>query len=81
MFRLIMECHAGGLTPHEWCMQNNIRPGSLYNWGKHFRKNECTEIPKAVRGQAHCRQEVVKLGLISPDSGGSKAESSLSVLR
>ena len=25
-FRLIMECRVGGITDHEWCMQNNIRP-------------------------------------------------------
>ena len=25
-FRLIMECRVSGITDHEWCMQNNIRP-------------------------------------------------------
>lgn len=29
-FRLIMECRASGLTDHEWCMQNGIRPGTFY---------------------------------------------------
>ena len=33
-FRLIMECRASGLTDHEWCMQNGIRPGTFYNWVK-----------------------------------------------
>ena len=44
-----------------WCLQNNIRPGTFYNWVKRLRKNGCTEIPKAVRGQAHCRQELSRL--------------------
>ena len=60
-FRLIMECRVSGFTDHEWCMQNNIRPGTFYNWVKRLRKNRCTEIPKAVRGQAHGRQELSRL--------------------
>ena len=60
-FRLIMECRVSGFTDHEWCMQNNIRPGTFYSWVKRLRKNGCTEIPKAVRGQAHCRQELSRL--------------------
>lgn len=33
-FRLIMEDRISGLTEHEWCMQNGIRPGTFYNWVK-----------------------------------------------
>lgn len=33
-FRLIMECRASGLTDHEWCLRNDINPGTFYNWVK-----------------------------------------------
>ena len=45
-FRLIMECRASGLTDHEWCLQNDIKPGTFYNWVKCLRQRGCTEIPE-----------------------------------
>lgn len=69
-FRLIMECRASGLTDHEWCMQNGIRPGTFYNWVKRLRKNGCTDIPKSARGDAHGRQEVVRIELTPPEPDG-----------
>ena len=46
-FRLIMECRASGLTDHEWCLQNDIKPGTFYNWVKRLRQKGCREIPDA----------------------------------
>ena len=69
-FRLIMECRASGLTDHEWCMQNGIRPGTFYNWVKRLRKNGCTDIPKSAGGHAHGRQEVVRIELAPPEPNG-----------
>ena len=43
-FRLIMEDRTSGLTDHEWCMQNGIRPGTFYNCVKRLRKNGCIDI-------------------------------------
>ena len=45
-YRLIMECRASGLTDHEWCLQNDIKPGTFYNWVKRLRQKGCTEIPE-----------------------------------
>lgn len=47
-FRLIMECRADGLTDHERCLQNDIKPGTFCNWVKHPRQKGCTENPDAL---------------------------------
>ena len=62
-YRLIMECRASGLTDHEWCLQNDIKPGTFYNWVKRLRQKGCTEIPEAMRGHAPHKQEIVKIEL------------------
>jgi len=65
-FRLIMECRASGLTDHEWCLQNDIKPGTFYNWVKRLRQKGCTEIPDALKGHMTHRQEIVKIELTGP---------------
>ena len=47
-FRLIMECRASGLTDHEWCLQNDIKPGTFYNWVKRLRQKGCIDIPDTM---------------------------------
>lgn len=65
-FRLIMECRASGLTDHEWCLQNDIKPGTFYNWVKRLRQKGCTEIPDAIKGHVPHRQEIVKIEITPP---------------
>ena len=65
-FRLIMECRASGLTDHEWCLQNDIKPGTFYNWVKRLRKRGCPEIPDSAGHHPTQRQEIVKTELPPP---------------
>ena len=65
-FRLIMECRASGLTDHEWCLQNDIKPGTFYNWVKRLRQKGCTGIPDAKKGHVPHRQEIVKIEITPP---------------
>lgn len=60
-FRLIMECRASGLTDHEWCLQNDIKPETYFNWVKRLRQKECTEIPDTLNEHSPHRQEIVKI--------------------
>lgn len=70
-FRLIMECRASGLTDHEWCLQNDIKPGTFYNWVRRLRQKGYTEIPNAISGHVHRRQEIVKIELTPPATNES----------
>ena len=70
-FRLIMECRASGLTDHEWCLQNDIKPGTFYNWVKRLRQKGCTEIPDALNGHSPRRQEIVKIEFSTPGTNGT----------
>ena len=65
-FRLIMKCRASGLTDHEWCLQNDIKPGTFYNWVKRLRQKGCTEIPDALNRHSPHRQEIVKIEFPMP---------------
>lgn len=62
-YRLIMECRKSGLSDYQWCLNNDINPGTFYNWVKRLRKNGCGDIPEknqlSTYGQSH--QEVVKI--------------------
>lgn len=61
--RLIMECRSSGLTDYEWCLQNDIKPGTFYNWVKRLRQKGYTEIPDALHGHIRQKQEIVKIEL------------------
>ena len=74
-FRLIMECRASGLTDHEWCLQNDIKPGTFYNWVKRLRQKGCTEIPDALNGHSPRRQEIVKIEFPTPGTNGAMISS------
>ena len=45
-YRLIMECRKSGLSDYQWCLNNDINPGTFYNWVKRLRKNGCGDIPE-----------------------------------
>lgn len=66
-YRLIMECRKSGLSDYQWCLNNDINPGTFYNWVKRLRKNGCGDIPKknqlSTYEQSH--QEVVKIEMNS----------------
>ena len=47
-YRLIMECRKSGLSDHQWCLNNDINPGTFYNWVKRLRKKACYDIPSAT---------------------------------
>ena len=74
-FRLIRECRASGLTDHEWCMQNDIKPGTFYNWVKRLRQKGCTEIPDALIRHSSHRQEIVKIEFPMSDTTGTMISS------
>ncbi len=75
-YRLIMECRKSGLSDHQWCLNNDINPGTFYNWVKRLRKNGCGDIPEknqlSTYEQSH--QEVVKIEMnsISVPTGMNK---------
>ena len=70
-YRLIMECRASGFTDHEWCLQNDIKPGTFYNWVRRLRQKGYTEIPDAISGHVPRRQEIVKIELTPPATNES----------
>lgn len=74
-FRLIMECRASGLTDHEWCLQNDIKPGTFYNWVKRLRQKGCTEIPDGLSSHSPHRQEIVKIEFPTPGTTGTMISS------
>lgn len=75
-YRLIIECRKSGLSDHQWCLNNDINPGTFYNWVKRLRKNGCGDIPEknqlSTYEQSH--QEVVKIEMnsISVPTGMNK---------
>lgn len=74
-FRLIMEYRASGLTDHKWCLQNDIKPGTFYNWVKRLRQKGCTEIPNALNEHSLHRQEIVKIKFPMPSTNGTMISS------
>ena len=62
-YRLIMECRASGFIYHEWCLQNDIKPGTFYNWVRRLRQKGYTEISDSISGHAPHSQEIVKIEL------------------
>ena len=62
-YRLIMECRQSGLSDHQWCLNNDINPGTFYNWVKCLRQNSCRDIPERnqLADRKVVQQEVVKI--------------------
>ena len=67
-YRLIMECRSTGLTDYQWCLENNIKPGTFYNWVKRLRQRDCGGIPSSVGGRISGKQEVVKINFQKPSA-------------
>lgn len=66
-FQLITECRQSGLSDYRWCKENDINPGTFYNWVARLRKKGCalpTPVdPDSLLTTEH--QDVVKVDLIS----------------
>lgn len=62
-YRLVMECRKSGLSDQQWCMNNDIKPGTFYNWVKRLREKECQDIPAAIGRTSNklVQQEVVRI--------------------
>ena len=66
-YRLIMECRKSGLSDYQWCLNNDINPGTFYNWVKRLRNKGCEDIPvknQMMTCEPH-HQEVVKIEMDS----------------
>ena len=66
-YRLIMECRKSGLSDHQWCLNNDINPGTFYNWVSRLRKSNSVDIPdkNPVSAYVPAAQEVVKIEMNS----------------
>ena len=66
-YRLIMECRKSGLSDHQWCLNNDINPGTFYNWVSRLRKSNSVDIPdkNPVSAYVPTDQEVVKIEMSS----------------
>ena len=66
-YRLIMECRKSGLSDHQWCLNNDINPGTFYNWVSRLRKSNSVDIPdkNPVSAYVPTDQEVVKIEMNS----------------
>ena len=61
-YDIIMECRQSGLSDHQWCLENDINPGTFYNWVRRFRERAC-ELPTSTGKDQFLavHQEVVKM--------------------
>lgn len=66
-YRLIMECRKSGLSDHQWCLNNDINPGTFYNWVSRLRKSNSVDIPdkNPVSAYVPADQEAVKIEMNS----------------
>lgn len=63
-YRLIMEHRKRGLSDHQWCLNNDINPGTFYNWvKKRLCQNNCYDITERnqLADRKNAQQEVVKI--------------------
>ena len=66
--KLIMECRQSGLSDYQWCRQQDINPGTFYNWVSKFRKSSYT-FPDSQSKSVGTPvvQEVVKLDVVEQE--------------
>lgn len=68
-YKLILECRSSGMSDQQWCLANDINPGTFYNWVKRLRRTGAYEIPQPADKNTFTpapKQEVVKLDIL-PD--------------
>ena len=66
-YEIMMECRQSGLSDHQWCLNNDINPGTFYNWVSRLRKSNSVDIPdkNPVSAYVPTDQEVVKIEMNS----------------
>ena len=70
-FRLVMECRQSGLSDHQWCLENDIKPSTFYTWIQRLKKKGYSDIPGPARQNAYSptpEQEVVRIDFTAPNS-------------
>lgn len=73
-FQRVMECRQSGLSDHQWCLQNDIKPSTFYSWIQRLRKKGYSDIPGPARQNGYepaPEQEVVRIDFNTPNSGTS----------
>jgi len=61
--KLINECRASGLTDHQWCVDNGIKPSTFYYHVNSLQRKACKlQAPAAMEPRP--QQEVVQLNLV-----------------
>lgn len=63
-YRLVMECRQSGLSDHQWCMEQGIKPGTFYNWVRRLKQKGITDIPESAGHDNYHptpKQEVVRI--------------------
>lgn len=66
-YQLVMECRQSGLSDHNWCLENGIKPGTFYNWVKRLRQRGTYDIPDPAGQESYApvpKQEVVKVEFV-----------------
>lgn len=66
-YRLVMECRQSGMSDHNWCLENGIKPGTFYNWVKRLRQKGTYDIPDPAGQETYApvpKQDVVKIELV-----------------
>lgn len=66
-YQLVMECRQSGLSDHNWCLENDIKPGTFYNWVKRLRQKGTYDIPDPAGQETYApvpKQDVVKIELV-----------------
>lgn len=58
--RFIIQCRQCGLSDHQWCRDNDIKPSTLYTWIKRLREAG-NIIPEKTTAPVPIKQEVVKI--------------------
>lgn len=66
-YQLIMECRSSGMSDQQWCLANDINPGTFYNWVKRLRQKGGYEIPDPANKNTFApepKQDVVRMEIL-----------------
>ena len=48
-YQRVMECRQSGLSDHQWCLENDIKPSTFYSWIQRLKRKGHTDIPVPAR--------------------------------
>lgn len=72
-FEKIVACRQSGLSDKQWCIENQISPGTFYYWVKQLKKCSNLVIPEHNPVSTATKQQVVPLHIIDePVSSSSE---------